>query len=505
MKKLKVHIGGKWIESESSSYMNCYNPSVGEIIALAPECTRKEIDMAISSAKKAFPGWANTPPIRRAQILFKVRELIHENLNELTTLLSTEHGKCQEESMGDILKGVEVIEFACGIQQLLKSDVISNVTQGYDTIQIKEPVGVFLGICPWNFPAMIPHGWMIPLCVATGNTIIIKAAKEAPQSAFKIMELWQKAGIPDGVINIVTCGRDQTEYMIKHPDIQGISFVGSTGVGSYIYATAAAARKRVQTLCEAKNHALVMDDCALEATVNGIVNAAYGCAGQRCMALPVAVVHENIADKFVKLLKQKSMELKIGPGYEKTSQLGPVVNQKQYESVTNWIQKGVEEGVKLILDGRNVKVPGYEKGFYIGPTIFDHVKPGMSVGDCEIFGPVICIKRVKSFEEGLELMNSNQFANGSVIYTQSGYYAREFSKRTHGGMVGINVGIPVPASVFGFTGHKNSFFGDLHIMGMDGVRFYTQLKSITTQWFSETSAKKKVDSWDGMLDIQEKK
>ena len=370
-----------------------------------------------------------------------------------------------------------------------------------------EPLGVFAGIVPWNFPAMLPMGWMAPICIATGNTLVLKLASFVPQSAMRIMELWEEAGLPKGVINLVTCSRNEAEILLRHPAIKGVSFVGSTSIGKHIYATAAANGKRVQALTEAKNHALVMHDAALERTARGIVTSACGCAGERCMALPAVVVEESVADKLVALLAKMMKELKIGPAYDKGSQLGPLVNAEHRQSVVNWIQKGVDEGAKLVLDGRNVTVKGYEKGFYLGPTLFDHVKPGMTVGDREIFGPVLCVKRVKNFEEGLALMNASEFANGSVIYTQTGYYAREFAKRTHGGMVGINVGIPVPLGMFGFTGHKNSFFGDLHTMGTDGVRFFTEWKSVTQHWFSEEEAReaKVLNTWDGMISMPDKK
>jgi malonate-semialdehyde dehydrogenase (acetylating)/methylmalonate-semialdehyde dehydrogenase len=321
----------------------------------------------------------------------------------------------------------------------------------------------------------------------------------------RILDLWEEAGLPAGVINLVTCGRDQAEILLKHPAIKGVSFVGSTSVGRHIYATAAAHDKRVQALCEAKNHALVLSDCNLDMTVAGIANATCGCAGERCMALPVLVVENAIADEFVEKLSKQLSELKIGPAYDKTTELGPVVNDGHRQFIKGWIEKSIEEGAELVLDGRDVTVPGFENGFYLGPTLFDKVTPEMSCGWQEVFGPVTYIKRVESFEEGLTLMNSSDFANGSAIYTQSGYHAREFSKRSHGGMVGINVGIPVPVGIFGFTGHKNSFFGDLHIMGPDGIRFYTELKSVTTHWFGEDEAECKDDTWDGMIEVREDK
>jgi malonate-semialdehyde dehydrogenase (acetylating)/methylmalonate-semialdehyde dehydrogenase len=439
--------------------------------------------------------------------MFRMKALMDRHLDELTLLVATENGKVWDEAVGDVLKVTEVTEFAAGIPHLLKGPAVMNVTSGYDTAQYMEPLGVFAGIAPWNFPAMIPMGWMAPLCIATGNTMVLKAASFVPQSAMRIIELWAEAGLPKGVLNLVTCSRNEAEMLLKHPDVRGVTFVGSTSVGRHIYATAAANGKRVQCLTEAKNHALVLKDAALERTARGIVNSACGCAGERCMALPTVVVEEEVADKLVALLAKTMGKLKIGPAYDKTSQLGPVVNADHRKFVTDWIQKGIDEGAKLVVDGRAAKVTGYEKGFYIGPTLFDHVKPGMSVGEKEIFGPVLCIKRVKSFEEGLALMNANEFANGSVIYTQSGYFAREFARRTHGGMVGVNVGIPVPLGIFGFTGHKNSFFGDLHAMGTDGVRFFTELKSVTAHWFSDEEARdaKVINSWDGTISFPDRK
>ena len=506
-KKLKYWVNNEWRESKTTKYMDCFDPSTGEVIAQAPQCTAAEVEEAIVAARDAFPAWSDTPPNKRVQILFRMKALLDLHLDELTRIVATENGKVWDEAMGDVLKVTEVTEFACGIPHLIKGPAVMNVTSGYDTAQYMEPLGVFAGIAPWNFPAMIPMGWMAPLCIATGNTIVLKLASFVPQSSQRIAELWVEAGLPKGVINMVTCSRNEAELLLKHPDVKGITFVGSTSVGQHIYATAAANGKRVQALTEAKNHALVLSDAALERTARGIVNSACGCAGERCMALPVVVVEEEIADKLVAILAKVMSELKIGPAYDKTSQLGPVVNADHRKFVSDWIQKGVDEGAKLVLDGRKVTVKGYEKGFYIGPTLLDHMKPGMSVGEKEIFGPVLCIKRVKDFEEGLAIMNANEFANGSVIYTQNGYYAREFAKRTHGGQVGINVGIPVPLGIFGFTGHKHSFFGDLHAMGTDGVRFYTELKSVTAHWFSEAEAReaKVLNSWDGTISFPDRK
>ena len=346
---------------------------------------------------------------------------------------------------------------------------------------------------------MIPMGWMLPFCITTGNTFVLKAASMVPQTSMRMMELLIEAGLPKGVVNFVTCSRVEADSLLTNPAVKGVTFVGSTSVGLHIYSTAAGAGKRVQALCEAKNHALVMEDCVLERTVAGIINSTYGCAGQRCMALPVVCVQESIADEFVALLKKKAQELKLGPAYVADSQLGPLVSAAQKQSVENWIARGVEEGATLVLDGRGAKVAGFDNGYFVGPTIFDNVKPEHAIGNEEIFGPVTCIKRVKDFEEGLAIMNGNRFANGSCIYTSSGRYAREFAKRTHGGMVGINVGIPVPFSIFPFTGHKDSFFGDLHAMGKDGVAFFTETKAVTSVWFTEEDSKKAVSTWDGTL------
>ena len=504
VKKLKYCVDGEWLESKSGKYMDCYDPSMGEVIAQTPQCTAGEVDSAVAAAKAAFPAWADTPPSQRVQVLFRMKALVDQHLDELTLLLATENGKVWNEAMGDVLKVTEVVEYACGIPHLMQRSALMNCTTGYDTAQYMEPLGVFAGIAPWNFPAMIPMGWMAPLCIATGNTFVLKAASFVPQSAMRILELWQEAGLPKGVINLVTCSRNEAEILLKHPDVKGVSFVGSTSVGRHIYATAAENGKRVQALTEAKNHAIVLQDAALERTARGIVNSACGCAGERCMALPTVVVEEAIADQLVALLVKMMQDLKIGPAYDKSSQLGPLVNAGHRQFVTDWIQKGVEEGAKLVLDGRGVTVKGYEKGFYLGPTLFDHVQPDMAIGDQEVFGPVLCIKRVKDFEEGLTLMNANEFGNGSVIYTQSGFYAREFARRTQAGMVGVNVGIPVPLGMFGFTGHKNSFFGDLHTMGTDGLRFFTELKTVTSHWFSEeeTREAKVLNSWDGTISMQ---
>ena len=375
-----------------------------------------------------------------------------------------------------------------------------NVSSGYDTVRYNEPLGVFAGIAPWNFPAMIPHGWMVPICVAAGNCMVLKAASFAPQCALRVTKLWTEAGLPPGVLGIVTASRQEAEIFLTHPVIKGVTFVGSTSVGRHIYRTAAANGKRVQALTEAKNHALVLEDCVLERAAQSIINSFCGCAGERCMALPVIVVQHSIADQLVSQLVKAVSTMKLGPAYDKSTDLGPLVNQGHKDFVLGWIEKAIQEGAKLVVDGRNPRVPAANRnGFFLGPTILDHVTEEMSCGREEIFGPVLCVKRVNDFEEGLKVMNNSRFANGAVIFTENGHYAREFARRTDGGMVGINVGIPVPLGLFGFTGHKQSFFGDLHCMGRDGFIFYTESKNVTATWFTGKLPPKKVSTWDGTM------
>ncbi len=500
MKRLKYLVNGEWRESQTEKFMPVYDPSTGAQIAETPCCTREEVESAVQAAQDAFPGWANTPPHKRAQCMFNLRNLIVEHFDELTMLVARENGKTLSEAAGDVQKAQEMTEFACGIPTLMMGEGLMNVSQGFDTVRYREPLGVYTGIAPWNFPAMIPMGWMAPLAIACGNTYVLKAASMTPMTCMRIAQLYKEAGIPDGVLNVVTCSRSEAELLLSNPAVKGVTFVGSTSVGKHVYATAAAAGKRVQALCEAKNHALVLKDAPITRTAAGIINSAFGCAGERCMALPAIVVEEEIADALVEELVRLCKQQKIGPAYDKETRLGPVVSAQHKKFVTDWIDAGEASGAKLVLDGRNCVVPGYENGFYVGHTIFDCVTPEMEIGDREVFGPVLCVKRVKSFEEGLRLMNANPFANGSVIFTQNGYYAREFAKRTDGGQVGINVGIPVPMGVFSFTGHKQSFFGDLHCHGKDGIQFFTQSKTVTQRWFDEEEMKKEhVSTWDGTI------
>ena len=498
--KLKYFCNGQYVESKTEVYYDLHNPSTGEVTGFAPCCTADEVNEAIAAAKAAYPVWSATPAIKRSQVLFKVRDLLIEHMEELTRLVAEENGKVWAEAEGDVLKAKEGTELAIQVPSLMMGESLMDASKGFDTVLYRESMGVFAGIVPVNFPAMIPFGWMVPVCVATGNTIVLKAASLTPRTALRIAELYKEAGLPDGVVNVVTCSRKEIDVILEHPDVKGITFVGSTPVGQLIYQKAAAAGKRVQCLCQAKNHALVMSDAPIERTVAGIINSAYGCAGQRCMALSCCVVEEAIADEFVAELKRQAQQIKVGPAVDKTSKLGPITYKKHYDEVIADIDKGVREGATLVLDGRNYKVEGFEDGYYVGPTIFDNVTEEMTIGRDEVFGPVLSIKRCKDFKEGLAIMNANPYANGSVIFTQSGYFAREFVRNTHGGMVGVNVGIPVPIGFFPFSGHKDSFFGDLHCLGKDAYRFFTESKCVTQRWFDEEEkTNKTVSTWDGTI------
>jgi len=499
-KRLKYLVGGEWKDTASGVYYEITNSSTGKTMAEAPRCTAEEVDAAVEAAAAAFPGWRDTPITERVQVMFRLKGLMEENLHDTAVLLATEMGKSYTEARGDVLKAIEVVELACAAPVTMMGDSLMNVATGYDTVTFREPMGVFAGIVPWNFPAMIPMGWMMPLAVVTGNTFVLKAASYVPQTAMRMAELLEEAGLPPGVFNLVTCSRHEAERLLEHPKVQGVSFVGSTAVGRHIYATASANGKRVQALTEAKNHALVMDDAPIRATAQRIINSAFGCAGERCMALPAIAVAESIADELVATITELAQQRTIGPAYDEKTDMGPLVNAEHLAFVNGWIEKSIEEGAVPVLDGRGITIEGYEDGFYLGPTVFDHVTPGMSCGNQEVFGPVLYIKRVGSFDEGVELINSSEFANGASIFTQSGHYAREFARRVDAGMVGVNVGIPVPISAFPFSGHKNSFFGDLHVMGRDGVMFYTETKAVTSFWFDEEAMKgEKVGTWEGTI------
>ncbi|MDY3811996.1 CoA-acylating methylmalonate-semialdehyde dehydrogenase [Eubacterium sp.] len=501
MEKLKYFVNNEFKDSKAEVWYDLHNPSTGEVTGHAPCCTEDEVLEAVKAAKAAYPEWKNTPARKRAAVLYNVRNLLNQHLDELTMLVCEENGKTWAEAAGDVGKAIEGTELATQAPSLMMGESLMDASTGFDTVKYREAMGVFAGIVPVNFPAMIPFGWMVPVCIACGNTIVLKAASLTPRTAMRIAELYVEAGVPKGVVNIVTCSRNEVNTILDHPDIKGVTFVGSTPVGLKVYQRAAASGKRCQALCQAKNHALVLEDCALERTVAGVINSAFGCGGQRCMALSCCVVQDSIADKFVAELKKQIKSVNCGLAWDKSTRLGPITYEKHYKEVLADIEKGINEGATLVVDGRNPELPKECKnGYFVGPTVFDNVSEDMTIGRDEVFGPVLCIKRVKNFDEGLELMNNNPYANGSVIYTQSGYYARQFARYTDGGQVGINVGIPVPVGFIPFSGHKQSFFGDLHCLGKDAYRFFTESKSVTQHWFDEEEMKaKEVDTWDGLL------
>ncbi len=499
-KKLKFFANGEWQDTQSGNYMPITNSSTGEVMAEAPKCSAEEVNSAVEAAAAAYPGWRDTPITKRVQVMYKLKELLERDLHDLAVLMATEMGKSYNEARGDVLKAIEVTELACAVPVTMQGDSLMNCSTRYDTVTYREPLGVFVGIAPWNFPAMIPMGWMTPLALTTGNTYVLKAASFVPQTSMRMAGLLAEAGLPAGVFNLVTAGRGEAELLLKHPAVNGVTFVGSTKVGRHIYSTAAANGKRVQCLTEAKNHALILRDAPIKATAQRIINSSFGCAGERCMALPVIAAEEVIADDLVNTIRELARDRKMGPAWEESTELGPLVTAEHRDFVTGWIEKSVKEGAELVLDGRGAKVSGYEGGYFVGPTVFDHVKPEMTCGWEEVFGPVLYVKRVKDFEEGIATINASEFANGASVFTQSGYHSREFARRIHAGMVGINVGIPVPISVFPFCGHKHSFFGDLHVMGRDGIAFYTETKAVTSYWFSEADKKgDKVGTWEGTI------
>jgi len=499
-KRLKYFVGGQWRDSATDEWYEITNSSTGEVMAEAPRCTAEEVDEAVAAALEAFPPWRDTPLPQRVQVMYRFKERLEANLHDLAILLSTEMGKTYGEARGDVLKVIEVVELACALPVTMQGDSLMNVSTGFDTVSYREPLGVFVGIAPWNFPAMIPMGWMTPLAVTTGNTFVLKAASFVPQTSMRVAELLHDSGLPAGVFNLVTCSRDEAERLLIHRDVRGVSFVGSKAVGLHVYKTATAAGKRVQALTEAKNHALVLRDAPIRATAQRVINSAFGCAGERCMALPVIAVEEVIADELVATIADLASQRRIGPAWEPSTDMGPLVNDEHRQFVTRWIEKSIDEGALPVLDGRKLTVPGYENGFFLGPTIFDHVTEEMACGRDEVFGPVLFVKRVANFDEGIELINRSEFANGASVFTRSGYHAREFARRINGGMVGVNVGIPVPISVFPFSGHKSSFFGDLHVMGRDGVAFFTETKTVTSYWFDEDDLRgDKVGTWEGTI------
>jgi malonate-semialdehyde dehydrogenase (acetylating)/methylmalonate-semialdehyde dehydrogenase len=478
---IKHFVDGKFFEGSSKRTGKVFNPATGEETFKVSLASKADVDFAVEKAKKAFKDWSNKPPVIRARFLFKFKELIEKNSDELTKLIVSEHGKVYDDAKGSLTRGLEVVEFACGIPQLLKGEFSENVGTEVDSWSIRQPLGVCAGITPFNFPAMVPM-WMFPLAIACGNTFILKPSEKDPSCPMKLAELFKEAGLPDGVFNVINGDKEAVDALLTSKDIAAISFVGSTPVAKYIYENAAKNEKRVQALGGAKNHCVVMPDCDLEQAVNGLMGAAYGSAGERCMAQSVAIAVGNIGDNLVKKLKNKVESLKVGPGLDKSSEMGPLITKEHLEKVKGYVDLGVEEGADLVVDGRSVNLQGFEKGFYIGGCLFDNVKSNMRIYKEEIFGPVLSVVRVKDFESAVKLVNEHEFGNGTSIYTRDGDVARTYTNQIQVGMVGVNIPIPVPMAFHSFGGWKRSLFGDQHMHGPEGVRFYTKLKTITSRW-----------------------
>jgi malonate-semialdehyde dehydrogenase (acetylating)/methylmalonate-semialdehyde dehydrogenase len=481
MKNIFHFVGGKEFKGESKRTADVFNPATGEVQAKVNLASKSDLNFAVEAATKAFPAWADTPPITRARILFKFKELIEKNSDELTKLIVAEHGKVYDDAKGSLTRGLEVVEFACGIPHLLKGEFTENVGKGVDSWSMRQPLGVCAGITPFNFPAMVPM-WMFPVAIACGNTFILKPSEKDPSCSMMLADLLKQAGLPDGVFNVVNGDKESVDALLEHKDVAAISFVGSTGIAKYIYENAAKFEKRVQALGGAKNHCVVMPDSDLDQAVNGLMGAAYGSAGERCMAQSVAVAVGNVGDELVKRLSQKVEALKVGPGMDKTSEMGPLVTREHLDKVRGYVDLGVTEGAKLVVDGRNLKLQGYENGFYIGGCLFDHVTDKMRIYKEEIFGPVLSVVRVKDFNSAVDLINNHEYGNGTSIFTRDGDSARTFTNKIKVGMVGVNIPIPVPMAFHSFGGWKRSLFGDQHMHGPEGVRFYTKLKTITSRW-----------------------
>ena len=481
MNLIQHYINGKISSGDSSRKGKVFNPANGTQESEVILGSKSDLDKAVEHAKIAFSTWSTTPPIQRARIIFKYKELIEKNSDELTKLIVSEHGKVYEDAKGSLIRGLEVVEFACGIPQMLKGEFTENVGTNIDSWSIRQPLGVCAGITPFNFPAMVPM-WMFPMAIACGNTFVLKPSEKDPSCSIRLAELFSEAGLPEGVLNVVNGDKEVVDAILTNKNIQAVSFVGSTPIAKYIYENAAKNEKRVQALGGAKNHCVVMPDCDLDQAVNGIMGAAYGSAGERCMAQSVAVAVGNIGGKLVSELAKKVEVLKVGPGMDKSSEMGPLVTKEHLERVKGYVDLGIKEGAKLVVDGRNIKLQGYEKGFYIGGCLFDNVEKQMRIYKEEIFGPVLSVVRAKDFDEATQLINDHEFGNGTSVYTRDGDVGRTFASKIKVGMVGINIPIPVPVAFHSFGGWKRSLFGDQHMHGPEGVRFYTKLKTITSRW-----------------------
>lgn len=480
--KLQHYINGQRVEGQSGRYGDVYNPALGEVIAQVPLANSDELNRAVAAAKAAFPKWAATTALRRARIMAKFKELLENNADELAATISREHGKVHADALGELTRGIEVVEFACAGPQLLKGEITENVGAGVDSHALRQPLGVVAGITPFNFPAMVPM-WMFPVAIVCGNTFILKPSERDPSASLLLAELFKQAGLPDGVFNVVQGDKEAVDGILTHPDIQAVSFVGSTPIARHIYSTGCAHGKRVQALGGAKNHLIVMPDADLDQTVDALMGAAYGSAGERCMAISVAVaVSDAIADALIERLTPKVQALKIGSGTDKSAEMGPLVTRDHFNKVKGYVDIGVEEGAELVIDGRGFKHAEHPDAFFLGGCLFDRVTPDMRIYKEEIFGPVLSIVRVQDYREAVDLINAHEYGNGTAIFTRDGDSARAFAHEIQVGMVGINVPIPVPMAFHSFGGWKASLFGDHHVHGSEGVRFYTRLKTITTRW-----------------------
>ncbi len=480
-KTLHHFIAGKPVEGTSGRFGDVYNPATGETSAKVPFASAAEIGTAVAAAKAALPGWSATPPLQRARILFRFKQLAEANLDAMAAHVTSEHGKILSDAKGSCIRGLEVVEFACGIPQLLKGEFSENVGTNVDSWSIRQPVGVCAGITPFNFPAMVPM-WMFPVALACGNTFILKPSEKDPSTSLMLADLMKQAGLPDGVLNVVNGDKEAVDAILTHPDIAAVSFVGSTPIAEYIFHTGTAHNKRVQALGGAKNHMVVMPDADLKQASDALMGAAYGSAGERCMAISVAVAVGKIADPLIESLSPRVRQLKVGPGADPQSEMGPLVTKQHFDKVKGYVDLGVKEGAKLVVDGRGLKLQGYEGGYYMGGCIFDEVKPEMRIYKEEIFGPVLTVVRAPDYQTAVGLVNGHEFGNGTAIFTRDGDAAREFASKINVGMVGINVPIPVPMAYHSFGGWKRSLFGDHHMHGPEGVRFYTKQKMVTSRW-----------------------
>ena len=480
MKKISNFVNGT-LQSISSDELSVEDPSTGEEIAKVVLSSEDDFKKIIESSKKSQNEWANTTPLKRSRILSKYKNLIEKNLDDLASIVSEEHGKTLADAKGSVTRGLEVVEFACGIPHLLKGEFSQNVGTNIDSWSIRQPLGVCAGITPFNFPAMVPM-WMYPIAIACGNSFILKPSEKDPSCSIRLAELFTEAGLPDGVFNVIQGDKEVVNLILNSPDISSVSFVGSTPVAKYIYEQSAKTGKRVQALGGAKNHLIVMPDANLDQAVDGIIGAGYGSAGERCMAISVAVAVGEIADKLVDKIQLQAQKLKVAPWTDNDSDMGPVISKEHKDKIENYIETGVKEGAKLIEDGRNYKIQGYENGYFIGPTLFDYVTEDMTIYKDEIFGPVVSVVRAKNYDEALNMVNNHAYGNGTSIYTSDGEISRHFTTNAKIGMVGVNVPIPVPMAFHSFGGWKQSLFGDHSVHGMEGIHFYTKLKTITSRW-----------------------